>query len=214
MEFGKALDLAHRLIAGSVQAGDTVVDATAGKGRDTLFLARLVGPEGHVYSFDTQQSALRQTAAILEIENLGSRVSLVHSGHEDMRRYVDREVAAAMFNLGYLPGGNHAVVTRPETTTRGLMEVLPLLRQGGLVTIVIYTGHREGAAEKKALLQSCGRLSQHEFSVMHCSWINQLHNPPELIAIQKLSATTKSPLPACRKRAEIRREDGGTVPMA
>lgn len=191
MKFSKALDLAQIMIAGAVQAGDIVVDATAGNGHDTLFLARLVGSEGHVFSFDIQQSALKQTAGILEIEGLSSRVSLIRSGHEDMRLYVDREVAAAMFNLGYLPGGDHGVVTRPETTARGLLAVLSLLRQDGLVTVVIYTGHREGAAEKKALLQSCGRLSQREFSVMHCSWINQLHNPPELIAIRKLSATTK-----------------------
>lgn len=37
-----------------VHEGDTVVDATAGNGGDTLWLARAVGPGGCVYAFDTE----------------------------------------------------------------------------------------------------------------------------------------------------------------
>ncbi len=37
-----------------VQAGDSVVDATAGNGGDTLWLAKAVGPQGSVYAFDKE----------------------------------------------------------------------------------------------------------------------------------------------------------------
>lgn len=37
-----------------VQEGDAVVDATAGNGRDTLWLAKAVGPQGSVYAFDKE----------------------------------------------------------------------------------------------------------------------------------------------------------------
>lgn len=37
-----------------VQEGDTVVDATAGNGGDTLWLARAVGPQGSVFAFDKE----------------------------------------------------------------------------------------------------------------------------------------------------------------
>ena len=37
-----------------VQKGDTVVDATAGNGGDTVWLAKAVGPHGKIYAFDKQ----------------------------------------------------------------------------------------------------------------------------------------------------------------
>lgn len=37
-----------------VQEGDAVVDATAGNGGDTLWLARAVGPQGSVSAFDKE----------------------------------------------------------------------------------------------------------------------------------------------------------------
>ncbi len=46
-----------------VQAGDTVVDATAGNGHDTLFLAKLVGPSGAVYAIDVQVGGWSHCAA-------------------------------------------------------------------------------------------------------------------------------------------------------
>ena len=53
------VDLAHQLLAQRVQPGDVVVDATCGKGHDTLFLARAVGPGGRVYAFDIQAAAIQ-----------------------------------------------------------------------------------------------------------------------------------------------------------
>ena len=53
-----ALKLAHEYLRENVREGDTVVDATAGKGRDTLLLASLVGEKGKVFSIDIQQTAI------------------------------------------------------------------------------------------------------------------------------------------------------------
>ena len=44
-----------------LQPGDVVVDATAGNGHDTLFLAKRVLPGGQVFAFDIQAEAIRQT---------------------------------------------------------------------------------------------------------------------------------------------------------
>lgn len=47
----------HDWISRVVLPGDTVVDATAGNGHDTVFLARLAGPSGQVHAFDVQEEA-------------------------------------------------------------------------------------------------------------------------------------------------------------
>lgn len=49
---------AHLVMKPHLCVGATVVDATAGNGHDTLFLAQHVGPAGVVHAFDVQASAL------------------------------------------------------------------------------------------------------------------------------------------------------------
>ena len=47
--------LAHREIEAVVRKGDLVIDATAGNGHDTVFLANLVGETGEVIAFPNDQ---------------------------------------------------------------------------------------------------------------------------------------------------------------
>ena len=46
------LSMVHEFLSHSVKAGDFCIDATAGKGRDTALLCRLVGESGRVLAFD------------------------------------------------------------------------------------------------------------------------------------------------------------------
>ncbi len=54
-----------------VQEGDAVVDATAGNGGDTLWLAKAVGPQGSVYAFDKE--VLNTNGSSLLCTKSGSR---------------------------------------------------------------------------------------------------------------------------------------------
>lgn len=54
---GKLTAIAQCYWQSVVRSGDCVVDATLGNGHDTLFLAKLVGPAGHLYGFDVQARA-------------------------------------------------------------------------------------------------------------------------------------------------------------
>ena len=56
-----ARHLAADYMRRTIRLGDTVVDATMGNGKDTLFLAELVGETGHVYAFDVQAEAVART---------------------------------------------------------------------------------------------------------------------------------------------------------
>jgi predicted methyltransferase len=181
----KITELVHRQAAAVVAAGDTVVDATAGGGRDTLFMAGLVGSTGRVFAFDIQPEALARTESLLRESGLIDRVTLLLAGHEQMAAFVSVPVAAVIFNLGYLPGGDKNIVTRPETTLEALQQALALLRPGGVVMLVAYPGHEAGAIECKALYDYCRQLDAGRYSVSHLKLLNQDGNPPELFSIYR-----------------------------
>ncbi|MCL6634507.1 MAG: methyltransferase domain-containing protein [Peptococcaceae bacterium] len=185
---GSAVHLVHLLIAEVLGEGGTAVDATAGNGRDTLFLARLVGPAGRVYAFDVQERALRTTRALLEEAGLAGRVTLVKAGHEEMERLVPGPVDAVVFNLGYLPGGDHALVTRPDTTVRALRSALNLLRPGGRAGLVVYTGHPGGREECRRVEELASRLDGSLYRAIRINFLNRAVHAPVVIVIDKAGA--------------------------
>ncbi|RQD74576.1 MAG: methyltransferase domain-containing protein [Candidatus Syntrophonatronum acetioxidans] len=180
----KALDFSHGIIKGAVQDGDSVIDATAGNGHDTLFLARLVGEKGKVYSFDIQKEAIENTRKRLEEEDCLDQVQLIQDGHENLKAYVSENIAGVMFNLGYLPGSNHRVITRPENTLIALESSLELLIPGGLATLVVYTAHPGGVEEGTELEKYAKKLDPGIFNVLLYRFINR-EKAPFLIALEK-----------------------------
>lgn len=145
--------LAHREIAAVLREGDLAIDATAGNGHDTVFLAKLVGEAGNVVAFDVQEQAITSTRERLAAESLLDRVKLVHGSHGSIPEHAAASsVSAVMFNLGYLPGGDHAVITRTGDTLRALEGALGVLKLGGILTIVCYPGHEGGDEESAAVL--------------------------------------------------------------
>lgn len=152
--FKRQTALAKGLVLDVLSEGDSAVDATAGTGADTVFLAGVVGESGRVYAFDNQWEAISKTTARLKATGLTDRVSLFYRGHETMgsndalRR--DPNIKAVMFNLGYLPGGDHQKTTKTETTMAALQSALSILSPGGIITLLAYM-HPEGKAEYDAL---------------------------------------------------------------
>ena len=145
--------LAHALVAQVLVPGDLAVDATCGNGHDALHLARRVGPGGAVVAIDVQADALEETRHRLESAGLGDgRVRLVHGCHTALGDHVAPGAAAVvMFNLGYLPGGDHDLTTRAETTRAALDAASRALRPGGLLVVTCYPGHPEGGREAAAV---------------------------------------------------------------
>jgi len=180
------LTQSHEIISRVVKPGDTVVDATAGNGGDTVFLAELVGPTGRVYSFDIQQKALDKTKEKLVSLGLNERVILINEGHEHMDRHIKEEVRAVMFNLGYLPGGDHKISTKGETTAMALDKSMALLAVNGIITMVVYHGGDSGFEEKNYILDYIKQIDYRKFSVMKTEFVNQVNCPPILVCIEKL----------------------------
>ncbi|CAG7646794.1 class I SAM-dependent methyltransferase [Paenibacillus allorhizosphaerae] len=189
MGFVSILSFTHQLVKERVSPGDTAVDATAGNGVDTLFLAALVGPNGVVHAVDVQAQALRNTATRLNEALPDHRTLLHHRSHAELQSIVptDRwgQVAAVMFNLGYLPGDDHATVTQPDSTLTALAAAAEAIRRGGIITVVLYTGHPGGKEEANAVEAWAAALPQKAYQVLQYRFFNQKNNPPYLLAIEK-----------------------------
>ena len=181
----KPLAAARMFIGRCNLKGQQVVDATAGNGHDTVFLAQCVGVNGRVIAFDIQKEALSSAKKRLIENDLVDRVDLVLSGHEHAEKYVKGDIAAAMFNLGYLPGGNHSITTCPEKTVKALDVLINKLTPGGIITLVAYSGHSGGLKEKKDVIAYCSKLPQNRFTVLSYGIMNQINNPPSLLVIEK-----------------------------
>lgn len=154
---------AHETVAAVLRAGDLAVDATAGNGVDTEFLARRVGPQGRVLGLDIQTEAIERTRTRLADAGL-ENVDLRRGDHANLAEICPAwsgAVAAVMFNLGYLPRGDPSIRTHAESTLAALDAALWLLRDGGVMTILAYRGHPGGRAESDAV----------------ASWIAQLPAP-------------------------------------
>lgn len=139
-------EYAHEQLRTVLKPGDICIDATAGNGHDTLFLAKIVGPTGHVFAFDIQNVAIEATRRIAP-----EHVTLIRSSHAEMQASTPRQhhgnIAAIMFNLGYLPGSIKTIVTNPETTIPALAAAVELLKPNGMLTVMAYRGHDGGEAE-------------------------------------------------------------------
>lgn len=189
MKLDGILPFARSLLKKAVKGGDAVVDATIGNGHDTLFLAQLVEENGHVFGFDIQEEALLNTKKKLADANLLERVTLFHRGHEKVSSSIPTDlhgrITGAIFNLGYLPGGDKAVVTEADTTISALEQLIELLAPEGIIVLVIYHGHPEGRVERDLLIPFVKQLDQKKVHVLQYQFINQQNQPPFIIAIEK-----------------------------
>ena len=178
--------LLHQSLQLSIKEGAFCIDATAGKGHDTVFLANLAGPAGKVLAMDIQPQALEAAAALVNKQGLQQQVEFVLDGHEHMAQYAEAgTVDCILFNLGYLPGGDHAVATKADTTIAALEQGLKLLKPLGLISLAIYHGGDTGFLERDAVLQWLKQLDHKQYTVLVTDFYNRPNYPPLAVQIIK-----------------------------
>ena len=183
--------LVHHFVSEIVEPGDICIDATAGRGNDTLFLCQLTGARGEVMAFDIQKEALEDTARLLA--DNGCMAELVLDSHENMLDYMQKGSAACiMFNFGYLPGGDHNICTRAKSSIAAIKAGLEILKKGGLMTLCIYSGKDSGFEEKDEILAFLKQLDQKQYLVITSEYYNRSNNPPMPVFIRKLEGKDSS----------------------
>ncbi|WP_124100363.1 class I SAM-dependent methyltransferase [Ruminococcus sp. Marseille-P6503] len=181
-----AVQLAHEFLAAQVKPGDICIDCTAGRGNDTVFLCSLVGDKGKVFSFDIQQEAVESTLKLVKERGFSQTAEVICRGHEEVDLYAEEgTVAAAVFNLGWLPGGDHSVHTQAGTTIKSIEKCLRLLKYGGVISLSIYYGRDTGFEEKEAVLEYISKLPTAEYTVIVSEFVNRPNCPPIAVRIYK-----------------------------
>lgn len=176
----------HEIMGLHLPKRGVYVDATMGNGHDTLFFCRLAEGAGHVYAFDIQQEALEHTRRLLEKEGIEDGFSLILDSHVHMGAHLDREtVDGILFNCGYLPGGDHSLATRPDTTIKAIEVGLGLLKMGGVMGICLYSGGDTGPAEKESVLSYLQGLDARLYTVIVQEYHNRGNHPPTPVFVFK-----------------------------
>lgn len=177
----------HHFIEQQVKPGDICIDATMGNGHDTELLCRLVGSTGTVLAFDIQKTALTNTQKRLWNADVPDNYRLILDSHSHMDQYADADsISCITFNFGYLPGGDHALATRPDTSIQAIEQGLSLLKKDGLMSLCIYSGGDSGFEERDALLSFLKELNPKKYLVILSSYYNRPKHPPIPVLIRKL----------------------------
>jgi SAM-dependent methyltransferase len=181
------LDFAHLLWHHLLCPSDWAIDATCGNGRDTLKLAALVGETGGVISIDIQEVAIHKTKELLQ-EKSPHKPPQIHFFCQSHASFpplcYEKKIRLIVYNLGYLPGGDKSLTTMRTTTLASLEAAMALVAPGGVISVMCYPGHLEGAQEEKALLQWSGSLPREHWSCSFHSWRNR-ESSPSLLLFQK-----------------------------
>lgn len=163
----KIVEFSHTLIEDFINKyfhnNMILIDATCGRGNDTIFMANLIKQNGHVYSYDIQEEAINYTNNLLSSGNIKNVTTNLKS-HENI---LENEFDLVIFNLGYLPQGDKTITTKHETSLiaiQNLVDKMKKFNHNALIIIVLYPGHKEGLIESKIIdnfvktLPSCDYL--------------------------------------------------------
>lgn len=142
----------HDGLRAHLRPGDWAVDGTLGNGHDAVLLAECVGPTGRLWGFDVQSAAIAASS-----ERLGGAACFTafEADHARMHEHLPREargrLRAVVFNLGFLPGADHGITTRRESSLAALAVARDWLAPGGVLCCTCYTEHSGAREEAEAV---------------------------------------------------------------
>lgn len=171
--------MSHLMIADFADSEGIALDMTLGHGFDSLELAKHFK---HVYAFDIQRDAINSAEHKLAVTR---NITIIQDSHENFDQYVKAEIALAIYNLGYLPGGNKTITTRVSTTLSSLDKLLKQLKINGIIIIVVYVGHDEGIKESRAVKNYLDTIAADCFKVATYQIVNR-RQAPYLLLVTKV----------------------------
>lgn len=175
--YSSHLELGPSLWASLIKPDSIVIDMTAGKGNDTQILSNL--KPAKVIAIDIQPESIAICKAKL------NDVEFHVADHGEFPKELeDGSITLAVYNLGYLPGGDKKITTMTDSTLKSVERMLPKLKAGGALSITCYPGHPEGLIEETRLLEYAKTLNPLEYMISHTRFVNR-NQAPSLLWIAK-----------------------------
>lgn len=163
-----------------------IIDMTLGNGNDAYKLLEKY-TDSFLYGFDIQMEAINNSYERLSKLSFDNRFRLINDDHQNLLAHIDDRIDLAIYNLGYLPGGDKSIKTSAKSTVISLDKLLNnLLNKSGMVFITSYTGHPGGKEEYDELINYVSKLNQKKYHIISFDFPNQSNNPPKLIVIERL----------------------------
>ena len=94
-----------------------------------------------------------------------------------------------LFNLGYLPGQDKLITTEVGTTLQAIEQALTLLKESGVLIVVVYPGHEQGRVEQEALDQWIKQVNTRLYRSLRYQFENTATPAPYVLAIEKLKTS-------------------------
>lgn len=180
------VDLSHLLLSNLTNGSGTYIDATAGNGYDSLFIATILQDDGRLFSFDISEEAIQNSKLLLTENNINLKnITLINDNHANLGTYLKSQlITAAIFNLGYLPGSNKKIRTNSTDTLAAIDQIIKRLQKKGIIIICSYIGHDAGV-ENSVIGEYLSKLNTHEFEISKTEMINRENSPILYLVIKR-----------------------------
>ncbi len=179
------VEVSHLFLNSFVKEGMIFLDLTCGNGNDTLHIGKLLKGRGRVYAFDIQEKAIKNTKKLLEDNDI-KNYTLVLDSHRNVDKYIDFLIDGAVYNLGYLPGGDKSIVTMGKEVISSLDYIGGVLKKGAIIILCCYLSHEGGMREYEEILSYITTLENKEYNIIDISYILRKKDSPRVIVIEKL----------------------------
>lgn len=163
----------HTFLQTRLASGGFFIDATCGNGGDTELLCRIAGAGGRVLALDIQPQAVQNTKQRLHRAGLGDIGQVQLADHANLAALAPPASAdCVVFNFGYLPGGDHALFSTPQSSLPAVKAALAILKPGGVLAACLYSGGPNGTAERDELLTFFNALPIGQYTSIVCRFEN------------------------------------------
>lgn len=124
-------------------------------------------------------------------------VQYITGCHSNLQQYAGSSRAKLVcFNLGYLPAGDKQLVTEASTTAAAIEAALEVVRPGGLISIIAYTGHPGALEEYNAVKDLLSSLTPSYWTCSETQLLNRATAPALMLVWRRVDVLP--PLPHYR----------------
>lgn len=178
MIYNNTKTLVEELMKIKIPKSKICLDLTFGNGNDSYKMLS-INKDIKVYGFDIQKSCIDNSKTI-------DGLTVINDSHLNFDNYVETNIDFAIFNLGYLPGGDKNITTEYDIVIKTLGKLFNVLNNEGQIIITFYPGHKPGLEESIKVINFLRTLNQKNFNVVRYDFINQVNNPPFVCLIERI----------------------------